>query len=148
VAFLLLPFPSGRYEVPQKILVIEDNQDCREIFVMLIRHLGYDVIQAASAADGMQQAVNEHPDLILLDLVLPFKSGTELTAWLKNKPATRDIPVIICTASMGKERIHEAIRRGAAEVLTKPVPKAFLAEILRRHLTPSTATASEPHRER
>jgi hypothetical protein len=54
VALLLLPFPSGRCEVPQKILVIEDNQDCREIFAMLIGHLGYDVIQAASAAEGMQ----------------------------------------------------------------------------------------------
>ena len=134
--------------MPQKILIIEDNQDCREIFAMLIRHLGYEVMQASSAAAGMEKALNEQPDLILLDLVLPHMSGIEVTARLKNTPSTRDIPVIICTASMGKHGIDEAIYRGAIEVLTKPVSKALLNEVLRRHLAPATVTGSDPCGER
>lgn len=125
--------------MPQKILVIEDNQDFREIFTILIRHLGYEVVEAASAADGMQKAEDEQPDLVLLDLVLPHTSGTELTARLKSNRATRNIPVIICTASIAKEGVHEALRHGATEVLTKPISKAFLAEILRRHLARTRA---------
>ena len=124
----------------QKILVIEDNRDYQEIFGMLIRHLGYEVVQATSAAAGIEKALSEHPDLVLLDLVMPHMSGIQVTAQLKSTPSTRDIPVVICTAWMGMEGRKEAIRHGAAEVLLKPVSRTFLAEILRRHLSPETIT--------
>ena len=126
--------------MPHKILVIEDNPDYREIFGILIQHLGYEIVQAASAAAGIEKASSEHPDLILLDLVMPHMSGIELTAQLKSSPATRHIPVVICTAWMGTDRKNEAIRQGAAEVLTKPISKSSLAGILRRHLLPETTT--------
>jgi len=126
--------------VPHKILVIEDNRDYQEIFGMLIRHLGYEVIQATSAATGLEKASTEHPDLILLDLVMPHMSGIELTAKLKSSPATRDIPVVICTAWMGTDGKSKAFRLGVTEVLTKPISKSFLAEILKRHLPSETTT--------
>jgi len=146
MAFQLLNLPSGRCQVPEKILVIDDNQDHQEIFRMLLRHLGYEVIQATSAASGMDKAASEHPDLILLDLVMPYMSGGQLVARLKSSPSTRDIPVIICTASMSDYGSKEAIRHGAAEILMKPISKTFLAEILRRHLAPKTKHTELDHR--
>lgn len=134
--------------MPQRILVIDDNRDHQEIFRMLIQHLGYEVIQATSAEAGIEKASNEHPDLILLDLVMPHMSGIDLTARLKTSPATSDIPVVICTAWMGKNGKSEALRNGAAEVLTKPISRSFLAEILRRHLPPENTKVTGLYHER
>ena len=134
--------------MPHKILVIDDNQDHQEIFRMLIGHLGYEVIQATSAAAGIEKATSAHPDLILLDLVMPYMSGVQLTARLKSSPSTSGIPVIICTAWMGRDGRNEAIRHGAAEVLMKPFSKTSLGEILRKHLPRESTEPTEVEHER
>jgi CheY-like chemotaxis protein len=82
----------------QKILIVEDNADGRELFALYIRRLGYDVFEAATGLEALDQAHAVHPDLILMDLALPKMPGYEATALLKADPSTRDIPVIVNTA--------------------------------------------------
>jgi CheY-like chemotaxis protein len=118
-----------------KILIVEDNPDGREIVVLYVRSLGYEVFEAATGIEGLDQARAIHPDLILMDLVLPEMPGHEVIARLKADPSTREIPVIVLTAlSRGSPSVERAIAAGAAETLYKPLIFKALGEAIRRHL--------------
>jgi CheY-like chemotaxis protein len=120
----------------QKILIVEDNADGRELFALYIRRLGYEVFEAATGLEALDQAHAVHPDLILMDLALPKMPGYEATARLKADPSTRDIPVIVNTAFQKGPFVESAIAAGAAEILHKLVSLKALEEVVRRYLSP------------
>lgn len=104
----------------KKILIVEDNKDCRDLLAQFINRLGYDAIEADSGREAIGKAFEMHPDLILMDIYLPDIIGDKIIARLKANPATQDIPVIVTTALLeGTTRKH-ALRAGAAEILEKP----------------------------
>ena len=123
----------------QKILIVEDNSDCRELLALLISRLGYEPIQAASGAEALRQAVELHPDLILMDLCMPTMSGAETTARLKATSATKDIPVIIVTAFSRSDFTDRALDSGAADILHKPFSLTTLRRLLDRYLSSGTS---------
>ncbi len=118
----------------KKILIVEDNEDCRELQAVVIRRLGYEVIEADNGAAAIEEALAEKPDLILMDLSMPKMSGEEAIVQLKNLPSTREIPVIICTAYDASRRVNRAIVAGAVEVLHKPFKFSELETLLRKHI--------------
>lgn len=121
-----------------KVLVIEDNTDCRELFATIIRHLGFHVIEADDGEIGVQKALAEKPDLIFMDLGMPSMSGIEATSCLRESAVTKHIPIIICTAWMAQNHREAALRFGACEVITKPVSLHQLQTVLLRYFpTPS-----------
>jgi len=93
-----------------KVLVIEDNTDCRELFATIIRHLGFHVIEADDGEVGVQKALAEKPDLIFMDLGMPSMSGIEATSCLRESAVTKHIPIIICTAWMAQNHREAALR--------------------------------------
>lgn len=117
-----------------KVLVIEDNTDCRELFAMMIRHLGFQVLQADDGEIGVQKALSEKPDLIFMDIGMPNMSGIEATFCLKQSVLTRNIPIIICTAWMAENHKEAALRCGACEVVFKPVSISQLQSLLLLYL--------------
>lgn len=117
-----------------KILLIEDNTDCRELFAMLIRHLGFEVIEADDGELGVQKAQTEKPDLIFMDIGMPSMSGIQATACLRESGATKNIPVIICTAWTAETHREAALQSGAHAVINKPVSLNELQTVLLRHL--------------
>lgn len=117
-----------------KVLVIEDNTDCRELFAMMIRHLGFQVLQADDGEIGVQKALSEKPDLIFMDIGMPNMSGIEATFCLKQSALTRNIPIIICTAWMAENHKEAALRCGACEVVFKPVSISQLQSLLLLYL--------------
>jgi CheY-like chemotaxis protein len=121
----------------EKILVIEDSVTFRMLLTETLRRKGYDVISADTGFAGLQTAKNQRPDLISLDLSLPDTSGSEVLSSLKTDLITQQIPVIVCTACVDGGLREEVLRRGAAEVLTKPVRPADLFAALNRALAPS-----------
>ena len=118
----------------EKILVIEDSATFRALLTATFRHKGYDVVGADSGFAGIRAAKNETPNVICLDLSLPDISGIEVLSSLKGDSIMRHIPVIICTACVDGDVREEVLRRGAAEILTKPVQPADLFAALERHL--------------
>jgi two-component system, cell cycle response regulator DivK len=118
----------------KKILVVEDNDNCRELLVRFIKRLGYEVFEAATGLQALDRASALHPDLIMMDIGLPEMTGDEATACLKVNPATTDIPVIINTAFPVGPQTKRA-RDAGAEVLHKPFHLATLHEVLSRHLS-------------
>jgi CheY-like chemotaxis protein len=127
----------------KKILIVEDNADWRELLMMIIRKLGYEVMVAATGEDGLAQASAAHPDLVLMDLGLPRMSGDQATAQLKADPATKDIPVIIQTAFGMGLSAQRAIEAGAAEILHKPITVTEIAKTVRKYLPCADAAATQ-----
>jgi CheY-like chemotaxis protein len=119
----------------KKILIVEDNNDFRDLLAKLINGFGYDTIEADSGREVIGKAFEMHPDLILMDIYLPDITGDEITARLKANPATQDIPVIITTALLERTARNHALHAGAAEILDKPFSITLMREVLDRYLT-------------
>ena len=130
----------------KRILVVEDNVESRELLALVLRRSGYDITEAATGLDAIDQAHASRPDLIIMDLGLPGITGDEATARLKADAATRDIPVIVNTGfHRGSLLVERAIAAGAAMILHKPTPLKVFQEVARRYLSPDyMTTASLP----
>jgi len=120
-----------------KILLVDDNDEVRELLALFIKSLGYKVFEAATGFEAVNQASTIHPDLIVMDLGLPGMNGVETTACLKANPATRDIAVLISTAYAAAIDTRRALDTGAAEILLKPIDLTTLDNVLRRYLPAS-----------
>ncbi len=133
-------------ETNQKaVLVVEDDPWIRSLMADLLAGEGYHVIQAADGASGLAEAAQHDPDVILLDLAMPQKSGLDVLHELKSSKPTRDIPVIVVSAyamlMMGSDA------RRADGVIQKPFDLADLlsqvenATSKRRHGAPAQVTS-------
>jgi len=128
----------------KRILIVEDNPDSRELLVLWLRRSGYEIAEAATGLDAIDQAHSTRPDLIIMDLGLPEITGDEATARLKADPSTRDIPVIVNTAfPKGAPPVERALAVGAAEILYKPTDLKALLEVVHRYLS-SDHTLNSP----
>jgi CheY-like chemotaxis protein len=116
----------------RKILVIEDNQDCRNILVLQLRTLGYHIIEADSGNAGVEKALLEIPDLIFMDLKMDGINGIEATRRLKSNPLTQGVPIIVSTAWIADSSMKEVLAAGAAVVLTKPLTHDLLKDVLQK----------------
>lgn len=103
------------------ILIIEDNPLNMKLFRDLLRSQGYQVIEATDGQAGLDLARAETPDLILLDIHLPDVSGIEVAIKLKSEERTRDIPIVVITASLLPEAERTALASGCDAFLRKPI---------------------------
>jgi len=114
----------------QRILVVDDNLDILLITGELLRTRHYDVQTAGSAEAAEEMIQREPPDLILLDVILPGRSGYELCRELKDNPATRLIPVIMITGLSDRGDRVRGLESGADEFLSKPIfPEELFARV-------------------
>lgn len=114
----------------QRILVVEDQGDSRRIMRDLLVSAGFEVLEAASGTEGVHMAVQEHPDLILMDLQLPVIDGLEATRRIKADPGLRATPIIAVTSYALSGDNEKAIAAGCDGYFSKPVsPRALLAKI-------------------
>lgn len=103
----------------QRILVIEDDQFLRKAAGAALRRHGYVVLTAANGEAGLEVARAEHPDLVLLDLIMPGMQGFEVLKLLKEDQSTSSIPVIILS-NLGQDvDVKNALQAGAADYLIK-----------------------------
>ena len=109
----------------KKILIVEDVEYNRDLLVQLLEE-DYEVLTAADGAAGIEAAVRERPDLILMDLSLPGIDGWEATRRLKARPDTAAIPVIALTAHAMQGDEERARACGCDDYLTKPIDEVQL----------------------
>lgn len=115
-----------------KILIIDDEEDIRQIAAMSLNILGgIDVVEAESGDDGIAVATTEKPDAILLDMMMPVLDGPATLAKLRDNPATKDIPVIFLTARAMTSEMDKLKKMGATGILTKPFDPTTLADQVR-----------------
>ncbi len=119
-----------------KILVVEDNQDNREMVVKVLKFNGYQVVEAVDGEEAIEKAKAEDPDLILLDIFLPKMDGYEATRRLKGDTSLRNIPIIALTAHAMKGSMEEALAAGCDGYISKPIDVRELPKHIQRFLKP------------
>ncbi|MBW1715871.1 MAG: response regulator [Deltaproteobacteria bacterium] len=119
-----------------KILVVEDNQDNREMVVKVLKFNGYQVVEAVDGEEAIEKAKVEGPDLILLDIFLPKMDGYEATRRLKGDTSLRNIPIIALTAHAMKGSMEEALAVGCDGYISKPIDVRDLPKQIQHFLEP------------
>jgi len=113
-----------------RILVIEDDRDNQELILFLLQKADYEVVQAMDGRQGMDMALANQPDLVLLDLSIPGLDGWKLAGRLKEHPALKEIPVIAVTGHTLPGDRRQAIESGCDGYITKPLDvTTFLLQV-------------------
>lgn len=106
--------------MPDKILVIDDHEETRRVVKFILEQRGYDVLNAGSGATGLEMAVEEQPDIILLDVMMPGINGVEVCRRLRADSKFDDVPIIMFTAKDQVDDKWAGFEAGADDYLTKP----------------------------
>ncbi|MBW3628792.1 MAG: response regulator [Gemmatimonadetes bacterium] len=124
-----------------RILLVDDNEDSRTVYRLILEHGGYEVLEAATGPDALTRARENQPDLILMDISIPVLDGWEATRILKADERTRRIPVIALTAHALETDRARAVEVGCDGYLAKPAaPTLVMATIQSRLGLPGTIT--------
>jgi CheY-like chemotaxis protein len=118
------------------ILLVEDDPLLRHAFRLLLEDAGYRVQEAGTAAQALEQAAAQTPQLVLLDLGLPDLPGLEVARRLTSMPATAGIPIVALTGRAGARERDECLAAGCTHFLTKPIEPRELLRQLPAMLTP------------
>src|ERR1700726_3581679 len=111
-----------------KILIVEDNEESRDMLSRRFQRRGYSVVTAEDGGQGYSLACSEIPDIILMDISLPEMDGWEVTRLLKANEATRHVPIIALTAHVLVDDRAKAFEIGCDDYDTKPVEFGRLSE--------------------
>jgi len=112
------------------ILLVEDSEDTRYFMRLGLEHAGYSVIEAEDGNRAVELALNEHPDIILMDLSLPNLDGLAATRQIRADDALNKVPIIAITAHHEQTFRDGAAASGFNAYVTKPIDMDFLTELI------------------
>ena len=122
----------------QLILIVEDEPSIAELISINLTHAGFSVLRALQADEALQLLRNTKPDLVILDWMMPGKSGVQFARELRSNPSTQAIPILMLTAKGEEADKVLGLDAGADDYVTKPFsPKELVARVkalLRRHV--------------
>ena len=116
------------------ILVVDDSPTEVHVFKKILEKQGYTILVAKDGQEGIDLAKRSHPDLILMDVVMPVLNGFQATRQLKNSAETADIPVIMVTTKGEPVQVEEAFLAGCSDYVTKPLNKLELLEKVSKYM--------------
>ncbi|ARS52455.1 phosphate regulon transcriptional regulator PhoB [Kushneria konosiri] len=122
------------------VLIVDDEAPIREMIAMALEMADFRILEAEDARSAHELVVDERPDLILLDWMLPGVSGIDLARRLKREPTTRDIPIVLLTARSEEDNKVQGLESGADDYITKPFsPRELIARLkaVLRRTTPA-----------
>jgi CheY-like chemotaxis protein len=111
-----------------KILIAEDERDIRDLIAFTLRFAGHEVISTGNGEEAWQAAIQEIPDLILMDVRMPRMTGYEACQQIKADERTRHIPIVFLSAKGQDVEIQTGLDLGASEYILKPFAPDQLAE--------------------
>lgn len=119
------------------ILLVEDNEDNLVIYSTILRHAGFEVLEATDGQAGIDIATHELPALILMDVSIPIVDGWEATRRLKADPRTSRIPIIALTAHALTTDRQKAREAGCDGYIAKPAEPRVVLAAVKQHLDPT-----------
>lgn len=125
--------------MPDKILIVDDDIDSLKLIGLMLQRHGYEVVAANAGNQALSKAVSDHPDLIILDVMMPDMDGYEVCRRLRANPDTRAIPIIMFTAKTLVDDKVAGFEAGADDYLTKPTHPAELASRVKTILARSSS---------
>jgi CheY-like chemotaxis protein len=134
------------HETPT-ILLAEDSTAIRSILAFLLRGRGYTVLECGDGQEALERARTDHPDAVILDVMMPGPTGFDVCQALKTDPATRGIPIMILTAvthGTGKPDEHWKTLSGADDFMTKPFKAADILHRIARMIKTAGGHGAPP----
>lgn len=116
----------------KKILAVDDERAIVRLVQVNLMRQGYEVVTAFDGKEALEKVASEQPDLIVLDVMMPYMDGFEVLQHLKRDPATRDIPVIMLTAKAQDADVFKGWQSGVDCYLTKPFNPMELSAFVKR----------------
>lgn len=110
----------------KRILVIEDDVNALRLLEYTLEQEGYQVFTATNGLEGLKKAQDEHPDLIILDIMLPGLDGYEICHRLRQKPENVTLPILMLSAKARQDDRNIGLRMGADDYLTKPADPSVI----------------------
>ena len=123
---------------PQTILVVDDYEEIRLLMRKVLELRGYRVVEAANGQEAVETARSELPDLILMDLCMPLRSGVSAVYRIRKLQQLRDVPIVAVTAYASADLHLDALKAGCVEYVTKPIDIEHLTKLLDRLLASPT----------
>ena len=117
----------------KKVLVAEDYTDSRKMLRTLLELNGFDVLEAADGYEAVEKAVEEHPDLILMDIAMPTLDGVQATSVIRQHDSLAETP-ILCITAYGDYYGQRAREAGCNTVLSKPIDIQKLTPLVQQYL--------------
>jgi DNA-binding response OmpR family regulator len=114
----------------KKVLIVDDEQDLLTPLSSALEHEGYRVLRATDGVQGLDIALAEHPDVMVLDLLMPEKDGHQLLAELRKDPWGKDAKVIVMTSHDSFDSVAEVLGKGVHEYAVKS--QTSLREIIEK----------------
>lgn len=129
------------------ILVVEDNKDLAELLKLSLHFYGYEASIAGDGTEAVKSAIANHPDLILMDMMMPKVDGFETTVELRQHPKTKAIPILAATALASSRDEEKCLATGCDGYIAKPFTPRELAEAIgkllpTKHRTPKKRATS------
>ena len=121
--------------MPEKILVVGDNEQNRILMRQILTHYGYDVLEASDGLTGLEMARAHMPALILLDIQMPVMNGFAVIRELRNNPELRMIKTIAVTSFAMRGDKEKALQAGFDEYVTKPIDTRKFPELVKHVLS-------------
>jgi twitching motility two-component system response regulator PilH len=112
----------------KRILIVDDSPTERHVLNDMLTKAGYEVVASDNGEDAILKAKTVKPDLILMDVVMPGLNGFQATRAISRDPATRAVPIIICTSKGQETDKIWGLRQGAKDYITKPLSESDLLE--------------------
>ena len=119
---------------PKKILIVDDNEDSRNLTAIVLKRSGYEIVQACDGEEALARAFSEKPDLILLDTSLPKIDGLEVTRRLKREEGFKKVPIVALRACVMTCERGKALQAGCEGCITKPINVRTLSDEIRSYL--------------
>lgn len=104
---------------PKKVLIVDDEKILLDLLSSKIGRKGFAVVEACDGEEGLQKALSEHPDIILLDIVMPKMDGITVLKKLRQDSWGKNVPVIILTNLNTAESVEDSVANGAYDYLVK-----------------------------
>jgi CheY-like chemotaxis protein len=116
----------------KRILVAEDNKDLADLIMLALGFAGYEVVVAQDGVEVVESAISLHPDLILMDMMMPKMSGFQAALLLRQHPETKTIPILAASALTSPENQVKCLASGCNDHIAKPFTTKELADAIER----------------
>jgi len=116
----------------KKILAVDDEPSIVRLIQINLEKQGYQVITAYDGKEALEKIASERPDMVVLDVMMPYMDGFEVLRTLRKEPATRELPVIMLTAKAQDADVYTGYKDGADSYLTKPFNPRELISFVQR----------------
>lgn len=124
----------GNVSDGRTVLVVDDQEDIRELLRLILQTKGCRVVEARNGREAVDVAPRLLPDLILMDLSMPVLDGYEATRQIRSRPETSGIPVVAVSAFCDAQNWREALAAGCVDCVGKPVDFGLINGVLKNYL--------------